>query len=77
MRDDAERDNRRKRGKKYGGWAMDVSDAEAEETFQNYSIGIQLLKQIVEGVFGKNHTYYVENDSYAGEEGIPCSRHAM
>ena len=49
---------------------MDVSDAEAEETFQNYSVGIQLLKQIVEGVFGKNHTYYVENDSYASEEGI-------
>ena len=70
MRDDAELDNRRKRGKKYGGWARDVSDAEAEETFQNYSVGIQLLKQIVEGVFGKNHTYYVENDSYAGEEGI-------
>ena len=70
MRDDAERDNRRNRGKKYGGWAMDVSDAEAEETFQNYSVGIQLLKQIVEGVFGKNHTYYVENDSYASEEGI-------
>ena len=70
MRDDAELDNRRKRGKKYGGWARDVSDAEAEETFQNYSVGIQLLKQIVEGVFGKNHTYYVENDSYASEEGI-------
>ena len=70
MRDDAEMDNRRKRGKKYGGWAWNVSDAEAEETFQNYSVGIQLLKQIVEGVFGKNHTYYVENDSYAGEEGI-------
>ena len=70
MRDDAEMDNRRKRGKKYGGWARDVSDAEAEETFQNYSVGIQLLKQIVEGVFGKNHTYYVENDSYASEEGI-------
>ena len=70
MRDDAELDDRRKRGKKYGGWAMDVSDAEAEETFQNYSVGIQLLKQIVEGVFGKNHTYYVENDSYASEEGI-------
>ena len=70
MRDDAEMDNRRKRGKKYGGWAWNVSDAEAEETFQNYSVGIQLLKQIVEGVFGKNHTYYVENDSYASEEGI-------
>ncbi len=70
MRDDAEMDNRRKRGKKYGGWARNVSDAEAEETFQNYSVGIQLLKQIVEGVFGKNHTYYVENDSYASEEGI-------
>ena len=70
MSDDAEMDNRRKRGKKYGGWAWNVSDAEAEETFQNYSVGIQLLKQIVEGVFGKNHTYYVENDSYAGEEGI-------
>ena len=70
MRDDAERDDRRKRGKKYGGWAWNVSDAEAEETFQNYSVGIQLLKQIVEGVFGKNHTYYVENDSYASEEGI-------
>ena len=70
MRDDAELDDRRKRGKKYGGWARDVSDAEAEETFQNYSVGIQLLKQIVEGVFGKNHTYYVENDSYASEEGI-------
>ena len=70
MSDDAEMDNRRKRGKKYGGWAWNVSDAEAEETLQNYSIGIQLLKQIVEGVFGKNHTYYVENDSYASEEGI-------
>ena len=70
MRDDAEMDNRRKRGKKYGGWAWNVSDAEAEETFHNYSVGIQLLKQIVEGVFGKNHTYYVENDSYASEEGI-------
>ena len=70
MRNDAEMDNRRKRGKKYGGWAWNVSDAEAEETFQNYSVGIQLLKQIVEGVFGKNHTYYVENDSYASEEGI-------
>jgi hypothetical protein len=70
MRDDAERDDRIKRGKKYGGWAWSVSDAEAEETFQNYSVGIQLLKQIVEGVFGKNHTYYVENDSYASEEGI-------
>ena len=62
-----ERDNRIK---KYGGWAMNISDTEAEEIFQNYSAGMPLLKQIVEGVFGKNHTYYVENDSYAGEEGI-------
>ncbi len=62
-----ERDNR---AKKYGGWARNISDTEAEEIFQNYSAGMPLLKQIVEGVFGKNHTYYVENDSYASEEGI-------
>jgi len=26
MSDDAEQDNRRKRGKKYGGWAWNLSD---------------------------------------------------
>ena len=62
-----ERDNRIK---KYGGWAMNISDTEAEEIFQNYSAGMPLLKQIVEQVFGKNHTYYVESDCYASGEGI-------
>ena len=62
-----ERDNRIK---KYGGWAMNISDAEAEKIFQNYSAGIPLLKQIVEEAFGKNHTYYVERDCFATGEGI-------
>ena len=62
-----ERDNRIK---KYGGWAMNISDTEAEEIFQNYSAGMPLLKQIVEEAFGKNHTYYVERDCFATGEGI-------
>ena len=62
-----ERDNRIK---KYGGWAMNISDTEAEEIFQNYSAGMPLLKQIVEKAFGKNHTYYVESDCFATGEGI-------
>ena len=67
MDDDAARDAR---GEKYGWWASNLSDAEAEEIFQNYSAGMPLLKQIVEQVFGKNHTYHVENDCYASGEGI-------
>ena len=49
---------------------MNISDTEAEEIFQNYSAGMPLLKQIVEEAFGKNHTYYVETDCFATEEGI-------
>ena len=39
-----ERDNRIK---KYGGWAMNISDTEAEEIFRNYSAGMPLLKQML------------------------------
>ena len=67
MRDDAEMDNRRKRGKKYGGWAMNISDTEAEKIVHDYGDVAYLFKRIIEDVFGKKYSYVVRDTEWSGD----------
>ena len=67
MSDDAEQDNRRKRGKKYGGWAWNLSDTEAEEIVHNYGDIAYLFKRIIEDVFGKKYSYVVQDTEWHGD----------
>ena len=61
MDDDAARDAR---GKKYGWWASNLSDAEAEETSRDYGKIALLFKHIITDYFGKNYTYSIEDSEY-------------
>ena len=61
MDDDAARDAR---GKKYGWWASNLSDAEAEETSRDYGKIALLFKHIITDYFGKNHSYSIEDSEY-------------
>ena len=51
-----ERDNRIK---KYGGWAMNISDAEAEKIVHGYGNIASLFKDIIENAFGKKYSYEI------------------
>ena len=51
-----ERDNRIK---KYGGWAMNISDAEAEKIVHGYGNIASLFKDIIENAFGKEYSYEI------------------
>ena len=58
-----ERDNRIK---KYGGWAMNISDAEAEKIVHGYGDVAYLFKRIIENVFGEDYSYIVERTEWSG-----------
>ena len=64
MDDDAARDAR---GKKYGWWASNLSDAEAEETSRDYGKIALLFKHIITDYFGKNYSYTIEDAEYSDD----------
>ena len=45
--------------KKYGGWAMNISDAEAEKIVHGYGNIASLFKDIIENAFGKKYSYEI------------------
>ena len=59
-----ERDNRIK---KYGGWAMNMSDTEAEKIVHDYGDVAYLFKRIIEDVFGKKYSYVVQDTEWHGD----------
>jgi len=59
-----ERDNRIK---KYGGWAMNMSDTEAEKIVHDYGDIAYLFKRIIEDVFGKKYSYVVQDTEWHGD----------
>ena len=59
-----ERDNRIK---KYGGWAMNISDTEAEKIVHDYGDVAYLFKRIIEDVFGKKYSYVVQDTEWSGD----------
>ena len=59
-----ERDNRIK---KYGGWAMNISDTEAEKIVHDYGDVAYLFKRIIEDVFGKKYSYGVQDTEWSGD----------
>ena len=59
-----ERDNRTK---KYGGWAMNMSDTEAEKIVHDYGDVAYLFKRIIEDVFGKKYSYVVRDTEWSGD----------
>ena len=59
-----ERDNRIK---KYGGWAQNLSDAEAEKIVHDYGDVAYLFKRIIEDVFGKKYSYVVQDTEWHGD----------
>ena len=59
-----ERDNR---VKKYGGWAMNISDTEAEKIVHDYGDVAYLFKRIIEDVFGKEYSYVVRDTEWSGD----------
>ena len=59
-----ERDNRIK---KYGGWAQNISDTEAEKIVHNYGDVAYLFKRIIEDVFGKKYSYVVQDTEWSGD----------
>jgi len=59
-----ERDNRIK---KYGGWAMNMSDTEAEKIVHDYGDVAYLFKRIIEDVFGEKYSYVVHDTEWSGE----------
>ena len=59
-----ERDNRIK---KYGGWAQNISDTEAEKIVHNYGDVAYLFKRIFENVFGKKYSYIVQDSEWHGD----------
>ena len=64
-----ERDNRIK---KYGGWAMNISDTEAEKIVHDYGDVAYLFKRIIEKVFGKQYSYSVVDCEGTYLEGFFC-----
>ena len=59
-----ERDNRIK---KYGGWAMNMSDTEAEKIVHDYGDVAYLFKRIIEDVFGEKYSYVVQDTEWSGD----------
>ena len=59
-----ERDNR---VKKYGGWAMNISDTEAEKIVHDYGDVAYLFKRIIEDVFGEKYSYVVQDTEWSGD----------
>ena len=59
-----ERDNRIK---KYGGWAVNISDTEAEKIVHDYGDVAYLFKRIIEDVFGKKYSYGVQDTEWSGD----------
>ena len=53
-----ERDNRIK---KYGGWAMNISDTEAEKIVHGYGEMASFFKDIIENAFGKQYSYQISD----------------
>ena len=64
MADDAARDARRE---KYGWWAQNLSDAEAEEIVNDYGDVAALFKTLIENTFGKNYSYRVVDTDFADD----------
>ena len=64
-----ERDNRIK---KYGGWAMNISDAEAEKIVHGYGDVAYLFKRMIESAFGKKYSYSVIDCENGSLEGFFC-----
>ena len=63
MDDESARDARRE---KYGGWAQNLSDAEAKKIVHNYGDVAYLFKRIIENVFGEDYSYIVERTEWSG-----------
>ena len=64
-----ERDNRIK---KYGGWAMNISDAEAEKIVHGYGDVAYLFKRMIESAFGKKYSYSVIDCENGHLDGFFC-----
>ena len=64
MDDESARDARRE---KYGGWAQNLSDAEAKEIVHDYGDIAALFKTLIENAFGKNYSYSVVDTDFSDD----------
>jgi len=69
MDDESARDARRE---KYGGWAQNLSDAEAKKIVHDYGDIAYLFKSIIENVFGEKYSYSVEDAQFDDESFTWC-----
>ena len=67
MDDIMKQPERGNRIKKYGGWAMNMSDTEAEKIVHDYGDVAYLFKRIIEDVFGKEYSYVVRDTEWSGD----------
>ncbi len=64
MDDESARDAR---VEKYGWWAQNLSDAEAESIIHDYGDIAALFKALIENAFGKNYSYRVVDTDFSGD----------